>query len=161
MDRCRCRKGYSSRNKLIESFSCIWKNFVSMSLHFYPSLKHPMVFFMTDLNLDWSHSKLKDAVQLFVHKYETIIAGSTFIQYPWVTMVTQPHGLKNCTEPAFMKKPHAVILDLRDQLREEGEGRISLNPRIYSTFFFNAFSFRVININYSYYSNFHVFLTPM
>lgn len=60
---------------------------------------------------------------MLVHKYETIIAGSTFIQYPCVTMVTQPHGLKNFTEPASMKNPHAVILYLRDQLREEGESK--------------------------------------
>lgn len=37
-------------------------------------------------------------------------------------MVTQPRGLKNFTEPTSMKNPHAVILDLRDQLKE-GESK--------------------------------------
>lgn len=65
-----------------------------------------------------------------------LLLEAHLFRYPHVTMATQPHGLKNRTGLASVEKPHAVILDLRDQLRGEGGSTVYLNPRICSAFYF-------------------------
>lgn len=113
------KKTVAQEDKTIETFSCIWKNSVSINLHFYSGLSILWCSSWQGLNLDWSHLKWKYAVQLFVHKYETIIPGSTFIPVSLCNYGnTAPQLAKTHRTTVCEKRPYVIILYLKHHFRK-------------------------------------------
>lgn len=110
-----------------------------------------------NLNLDLPHLKLKDPVQLFVHKYETIIAGSTFIP---VSLCN--HG---DTAPQLEKLHRTCVYEKASCCNSESAERRGWKHNVLkpqnTQCLFDAFSFGLTYINNSSQSYLDEFFTPI
>ena len=84
-----------------------------------------MTFFMTRLEFRRIAFAIERCSSAVYTNMKQLLLEAHLFQYPCVTMVTQPCGLKDGSGRASKEKPHTVILDVRDQLRDEGRSRMN------------------------------------
>lgn len=109
---------------------------------------------------DRSHLKLKNAVQLFVHKYETIIAGSTFIPISPCNHGDTAPRLEKSHRTCVCGKASCCNSGFERSAERRGWKYSILKPQNMQCLLFYAFSFGVININCSFHSYHNIFFTP-